>query len=130
MASDFMIGATVEGLTSLDELTTPLPDPQPQFRKFLEMERLGNLKLRGAGPQTVIWVFPMLEVEQVQELDDQLSDDPVYIQSLDRFDAPHVYEVLMNVPSPVQDGEHIQYFAGMRGGYEVEFIILAEVDGS
>jgi|SRR3990172_1038602 len=127
MASDFKIGVTSGGITSLDALGTPVPDPQHQFREFLEMERLGNMKLRGSGPNTLIWKFPLLEVNELAMLETFVSTDPIYIRSPKRDDIFGIFEALMNIPIPAQDGEHMPGFRGYRGGYEIEFVILSEV---
>jgi hypothetical protein len=126
MASDFKIGATSGNLTSLDELTVECPDPQPEFKKFQEMVRLGAQTLRGMGPQTIIWRFPLLEVGQVAQLETSIGTTK-YIRSKDRFDVFKVYEVISNIVPAKQDGDHVDRMSGIRSGYELEFIILSEV---
>ena len=127
MASDFMIGATAETLTALDELTTPLPDPQWEFREYRKMARLGDGSSMGIGPRSVVWVFPMLEPEQIAQLETFLGNSAIYIQTLKRDDTSAVYEVLMNWNDPAQDGKHQPGFKGWRIGHEIEFIVLNEV---
>jgi hypothetical protein len=129
MASTFMIGATAETLTSLDELTTPLPDPQWEFREYRKMVRLGDGSMQGLGPQTVTWGFPMLEPAQIAELEAFASDDPIYIQTPKRDDTSAIFEVLFNIPDPRQDGSHKAGLRGWRLGYELELIVLSEVEG-
>ncbi len=127
MASTFEIGTTSGGTTALDALTTPLPDPQWEFREYRKMVRLGDGSMQGVGPQTVIWVFPMLETEQLAQLESFLSPNPIYIQTLKRDDSVAVFEVLMNWSDPAQDGKHQPGFQGWRVGHEIEFIVLSEV---
>jgi hypothetical protein len=127
MTSIFQIGTTEPGLTSLDDLTTPLPDPQWEFREYRKMIRLGDGSLFGAGPRTVVWTFPMLEPDQIAQLETFLSDDPIYIQTLKRDDTIATFEVIMNVVDPAQDGKHQPGFRGWRVGHELEFIVLSEV---
>lgn len=127
MASDFKIGATSGGITSLDALVTPCPNPQPQFNKYRQMSRLGDLSLKGRGPQTIIWGFPLIEVEQIAMLETFKSNNPIYIQSRKRDDSLGVFEVLMNWLDPKQDGEHQNGFYGYRTGLVLEFIVLSEV---
>lgn len=125
MTSSFQIGATELGLTALDELTVPLPDPQPAFNQYRKMLRLGDGSMFGSGPQTVLWSFPLIEPEQLAQLESFLSTDAIYITTRDREDNFVTYEVLMTVPDPRQDGDHL--FQGVRSGYTLEFIVLSEV---
>lgn len=127
MASDFKIGSTSGGLTSLDELTTPCPDPQPRFDQYRKKDRLGDMSMKGRGPQTILWGFPLLEVEQIAQLDSFQSDVPIYIRSRKRDDTFGTFEVLMNIVDPREDGDHMNGFRGHRGNYPVEFIVLSEV---
>jgi hypothetical protein len=127
MTSQFKIGLTSGTMISLDELATPVQNPQPEFHEYRKMVRLGTMKLRGLGPQTVIWTFPLIEVEEVTQLEVYRSASPIYIQTRHRDDTIHVYEVDVNWPDPRQDGEHQSTFRGLRGGLILEFIILSEV---
>ena len=127
MASDFKIGSTSGGVTSLDALTTPLPDPQPQFNKYRTKERLDNLTVKGRGPQTIIWTFPLLAVDQLAQLETFQSSDPIYIRSTKRDDTFGVFEVRMNWNDPREDGDHANGFKGHRFNLSIEFIILSEV---
>ena len=130
MASLFMIGSTAETLTSLDELATPLPDPQWAFNEYKEMVKLGSLGVRGLGPQNVLWSFPMLETAQIAQLETFNTGEPLYIQTLKRDDTEAVFQVRMNWVEPSQDGEHKAGFQGWRMGLDIEMIILSEVGGS
>jgi hypothetical protein len=126
MASDFKIGTTSGGITSLDALTPPCPDPQPQFNEFRVMARLGDLSMKGRGPQTIIWTFPLIEVGEVAELETFQSANPIYIRSRKRDDTFGIFEVVMNWPDNRQDGDHINIL-GYRNGLALEFIVLSEV---
>ena len=130
MASIFMVGDTVETLTALDALTTPLPDPQPQFLKYRIKKRLGNMKMKGFGPSTILWEFPLAAVAEVTQVNALQSTTPIYIQSPNEDDVPAVFEVEINVPDPREDGEHKPGFRGHRFGLVVEFVVLSEVAGS
>ncbi len=127
MASTFKIGTTSGGVTALDALTTPLPDPQWEFQEYRKMERLDNLGVKGRGPQTVTWQFPILEVDQIAQLEIFKLDVPVYIQSLKRDDLSAVFEVRANWIDPRQDGDHRPGFRGYRMGFLIEFIVISEV---
>jgi hypothetical protein len=127
MASNFKIGTTSGGITSLDELTTPLPEPQQRFDQYRKKDRLGDMSMKGRGPQTVIWTFPLLEVAQLAQMETFQSDDPIYIRTAKRDDTFAVFEVVANWPDPREDGDHMNGLRGHRGNLIVEFIILSEV---
>lgn len=125
MASNFKIDETEVGLTALDALATPLPDPQPSFSEYREKVKLASGRMRGMGPQTVIWNFPMLEVEQIAALETFCETSPIYIRTRKRDDSFAVFEVIPNIPDPRHDADHL--FQGIRSGYSVEFTVLSEV---
>lgn len=127
MASNFKIGTTSGGITSLDALGTPCPDPQQSFNEFRRKDRLGDMTMKGRGPQTILWTFPLLEVEQLAQLETFQSDVPIYIQSSKRDDSLGVFEVLMNWIDPREDGDHMNGFHGHRGNLALEFVIISEV---
>lgn len=127
MASVFEIGLDSGSMTPLDQLTTPVPNPQPEFHQFRKMDRLGTMKLKGRGPRTVIWAFPLLEVEEVAQLETFKVDDPIFIRTRHRDDSLHIYEVEVNWPDPKQDGDHRPSFPGLRSGLVLEFIVISEV---
>lgn len=127
MASDYKIGSTSGGITSLDALSTPCPDPQAQFQEFRRKDRLGNMAMKGRGPQTVIWDFPLIDVDQIAQLETFQSDDPIYIQTRKRDDSLAVFEVQANWIDPREDGDHMGGLHGYRSGLQLEFIILSEV---
>jgi hypothetical protein len=127
MASDFKIGTTSGGITSLDALTTPCPDPQWEFHEYKKNVRLGDGSMRGLGPQSAMWNFPMIEDEQIAQLETFKSDDPIFIRSRKRDGTLAVFEVYMNWLDPRQDGDHMPGFQGYRSGLVIEFIVLSEV---
>lgn len=127
MTSNFKIGATIESLIPLDELSTQCPDPQWEFHEYKKNVRLGDGSMRGLGPQSAIWNFPVIEDNQIAELEDFKSADPIYIQTKKRDGSLGVFLVLMNWLDPRQDGDHMPGFQGYRSGLTIEFIILSEV---
>lgn len=127
MTSNFMIGIASNDMDPLDGLTVPLPDPQPEFKQFRRKDRLGDMTMKGRGPVTIIWGFPLPTVEQVAQLNTFQSDDPIFIQSPNKDDVFTVYEVLINVPDPREDGNHRTGFRGYREGFDVEFIVVSVV---
>lgn len=124
MASNFRIDTTLVGLTALDELATSLPDPQPEFREYRKMVRLGDGSMHGVGPQTIVWSFPVLETEQIAMLESFITGEPIYISSRKRDDSFGDFWVIASVPDPRQDADHL--FQGIRSGYALEFIVIQE----
>jgi|GEM_PF-1783108 len=127
MASDFKIGSTSGGITSVDELATPCPEPQPKFNNFRRKDRLDDFTVKGRGPQTIVWDFPLLEVAQIAQLETFQSTDPIYIRSTKRDDTFGVFEVRMNWIDPREDGDHANGFKGHRFNLTIEFIVIEEV---
>lgn len=127
MASIFQIGATEGTLTPLDELATPLPDPQQSFAQYRRKDKLGDMTLKGRGPKTILWAFPLVTVNEIAQIIALQSDDPIYVQSVKQDDTPAVYQVIMTTPDPREDGEHMNGFQGYRGNFSIEFIVLSEV---
>lgn len=61
---DVMIGTTFEGMTSLDELETPLEQPKFEFLDWQDTMTLEDNTERGVGSQMARWTFPYLESAQ------------------------------------------------------------------
>ena len=127
MASNFKIGTTAEGMTALDALTVACPDPQPQFNEFRRKDRLGDMSMQGRGPKTIIWGFPLIDVEQIAQLKTFQATVSIYIQSRKGDDTLGVFEVRMNWIEPKEDGDHMGGFYGYRSGLVLEFIVVSEV---
>jgi hypothetical protein len=127
MASNFKIGTTAGGITSLDALGTPCPDPQWEFQQYRKMDKLADGSMRGRGPNTIVWSFPMLEDDQIAVLAGFISTSSVFIQSKKRDGTTAIYETTMNWTDPRQDGDHMQGFVGYRSGLTIEFLVWAVV---
>ncbi len=129
MPSEYMIGATLESLTSLDELAVPVDNPLGDFRQYLKKIKLGDLSMRGLGPRTIVWNFALMEdVEQIEQLAQFDSTQPIYIRSRRRDDTFGTFEVLMNWIEPREDGNRQPGFLGTRFEFVIEFTVLSEVD--
>ena len=126
MASRYKIGATSESMDALDALTTPVPDPQSEYRKYADKVKLGDGTYFGRGSSRVIWEFAMLDMDEQAQIITSLAS-AVYIQSPDVDDVDTVYQVTPNLPDPRESGSHKAFFPGYRTGLMVEFIILAVI---
>jgi len=127
MASRYMIGTSSGDMDSLDTLETPIPDPQAEIYKYQSKIKLGNRRLKGIGPQTVVWEFAMLEIEQQTALAAFNIEAAIYIQTPDKDEVDTVYEVEANWPDPRESGSHKASFNGYRAGLRIEFTVLSEV---
>ena len=83
MASSFKIGTSVAGLTSLDELTTWVPDPRSFYQQFSRLVNLGSGLKRGAGYPITTWSYGDLTQAQREQLRTFCSgaSAEVYIQT-------------------------------------------------
>lgn len=68
MTSEFKIGSTLVGITTLDALTVFVPDPRTSFRPYSKMIDLGSGLKRGAGWPTAEWNYGFLTQEQREQL--------------------------------------------------------------
>jgi len=127
MASDFKIGTTAGGITSLDALATPCPDPQWEFQQYRKMDKLADGSMRGRGPITITWTFPLISDAQVAVLAAFISTSAVYIQSKKRDGTTAIYETTMNWTDPRQDGDHMNGLVGYRTNIAIEFLAWAVV---
>lgn len=127
MASRFKTGLSAIALTSLDELTTPVPDPQPEYLKYSEKVKLGNGQYLGRGKPSIIWEFPLMEIAEQEQALTEVATSPMYIQSPDENDDDAIWQVEPNVPDPRESGSHKPGFKGYRTGLLIEFVVLAEV---
>ncbi len=103
MASQFRIDDTFGGLTALDALATPLPDPQPAFNEYRKMVKLGDGSLFGTGPQVIVWTFPVIEPEQVTMLETFFTGEAIYISSRKRDDTFGTFNAIAHLPLPGSD---------------------------
>jgi hypothetical protein len=127
MASEYQIGTTIETLTALDALATPLPNPMPDFQEYRRKDRLGDMSMKGRGPRTILWKLAISEIPEVEQLEVFMTGDPIYIRSKKRNDIFAVFQVLMNLLDPRHDGVRLPGFVGNRMENEYEFIVLNEV---
>jgi len=68
MASEFKIGATLGGITSLDILPTPVLDPTTDFKPYSKLIDLGSGLKRGAGYATAKWIYGYITEAQRNQL--------------------------------------------------------------
>ncbi len=129
MASNFKIGTTLEGITSLDALTTWIPDPKTEFRFYSKQLDLGSGLKRGAGWPITTWTYGFLTQAQREQLRTfcTTASAEVYIQTRtrdeDTGETPSlfkIYKAVMTWP------EHEEYRASRRLDFVITFTCLEE----
>lgn len=125
--SNFQIGTSLLTMTPIDELTTPLPDMQSNYFPYARTVNLGSGGVRGLGAPYATWTFPILEIDQYNQLRQFCSGAmaAVYIQTKIDDDTFSIFTGDMIVPLEPQNR-----FYGQRKNYTVTFKNLVEVTGS
>ena len=126
MASSFMIGTT-SSTTSLDALTTPLPDPRSSYLPYARVNNKGNGGTRGIGSPVAQWQFQILSVEQYNQLKTFCAgaSADVYINTKLDDDTFETFQGTMIWPNEPQDRWY-----GERKNFTVLFRNLILVEGS
>jgi hypothetical protein len=102
MASSYEIGTTLETLTALDALTTPVVEPNFEFQQFGDEVTLGNGSTRGIGFPIARWIFAVIDDGGAQRT--QLKSfcaeksAPVYITTNDNSGTFKTYSAIMHWP--------------------------------
>ena len=66
--ANFEIGTTLEGMTNIENLEVPLELPRSEYVPYARIVNLGNGGKRGLGFPIATWIFPLLTVEQRDQL--------------------------------------------------------------
>jgi len=127
MPSEFMIGTTLEGMTALDELTTPVDNPQWEYAPYSKLVTLADGTARGLGTPKIVWQFPMLEVDQIDALRTLCpgASAEIYFRSKIYDDTFVTFAGTMIWPVS-KDGAHKASFHGHRADLTIEFRNLVE----
>jgi hypothetical protein len=65
---EFEIGTTEGGMTDVELLTTPVPAPKSSYQPYARVYNTGNGGTRGVGSPIATWTFPLLSVDQYNQL--------------------------------------------------------------
>lgn len=66
--AEFEIGSTLVGMTNIEALATPLELPKSEYYPYARTVNLGDGGRRGVGYPMAAWTFPLLTVEQRDQL--------------------------------------------------------------
>jgi len=127
MSSPFELGTTLVSMTPIDELTIPLPDMKSNYFPYTRVAGLGNGGVRGLGAPYATWTFPILEIDEYNQLRvySPGAMASVYVHTKLDDDTFAVFAGDMIVPLVPQDRNN-----GMRKNVTVEFRNLVLVEGS
>ena|SRR5271157_2004117 len=64
----FQIGTTLEGMTNLENLATPVVPPKSHFTQYADQVPLGDNTVRGVGAPTAHWHWDFLTQAQRDQL--------------------------------------------------------------
>jgi len=121
--ADFEIGTTEEGMTNIEILTEPLDPPKSEFLPYARIVNLGNGGKRGVGFPVAIWNFPLMTLEQRDQLKIFCPDASaaVFIRTKKNDDSYAVFEAVMIWP------ENEDRWYGIKRNYQILFRNLIEV---
>ena len=102
--SEFMIAAYDDGQAGLDllsELTEPVPWPQASYKPYAEVEDLGDLTKLGVGWPSAEWRFPLLTLDQRNQLREycETASARVYVRTIDDGGTYNDYLAVMVWPA-------------------------------
>lgn len=98
--ADYEIGTTLEGMTNIESLATPLPVPRAPFRDSARRVRAASGRVYGQGFASCEWLFSPLSSAQRAQLKTFCADESanVYIKTLASNDTYKVYQAVMVWP--------------------------------
>ena len=65
---EFAIGTTLEEITNLSELETPVEHPKSEYLPYARTVNKGNGGRRGVGSPVAVWNFPLLSIDERNQL--------------------------------------------------------------
>jgi hypothetical protein len=121
--ADFQIGTTYEGMTNIEELTTPLELPKSEYQPYARVANLGSGGRRGVGFPVAAWTFPLLTVEQRDQLKTFCpgASAHVYIRTKLNDDTYADFEGTMLWH------ENEERWYGVKRNYRIEFRTLVPI---
>lgn len=116
--AEFAIGTTEEGMTNIEQLTTPLPVPKSAFLPYTRTVMLGSGATRGVGAPIASWTFPVLSIDEYSQLKTFCpgSSASIFIQTKIDNDTYAVFSGDIIWPNEPQDRWY-----GVRRNFSVQF---------
>lgn len=121
--AEFEIGATEEELTNIEILAEPLDPPKSEFFPYARTVNLGSGGKRGVGFPMAAWSFPLMTVEQRDQLKTFCPDasGEVYIRTKKNDDTYAIFQAIMIWP------ENEDRWYGIKRNYQIVFRNLVEI---
>jgi hypothetical protein len=115
--AEFEIGTTLGGMTNIQSLTVPLDLPKSEYAPYARSVNLGSGGKRGVGSPMATWIFPLMTVEQRDQLKSFCTgaSAAVYIRTKLNDDTYADFSATMIWP----DGEERWY--GVKRNYSILF---------
>lgn len=121
---EYKIGTILVGMTNIESLTTPVPNPKPFYRPYVEIVETLSGNDFGRGPAEVDWVWNIFTREQRDQLRTFCtgSSSLVYIRTRtnDNSDEYKNYQAVMHWPLDEERD------AGKRLDFKITFTHLVE----
>jgi hypothetical protein len=112
--SEFEIGTSEGTLTAIDLLTNPLPDPKSNYFPYSRKVNTGAAKEVGVGAPFATWTFPVMDVDQYNQL--RTFEGDVVIRTKLDDDSFAMFEAYASFPLDPQNRWYSQ-----RQNYTVTF---------
>lgn len=123
--TSFEIGTDYGSLTNIESLTTPLELPKSEYFPYSRTVNLGDGGKRGVGFPMASWTFPLLTVEQRDQLKSFCTDasNEVYIRTKLNDDTYAAFTATMIWP------ENEDRWYGVKRNYTIIFRNLVALGG-
>jgi hypothetical protein len=114
---EFEIGTSYELLENIQELTTPLELPKSEYFPYARTVNLGSGHKRGIGFAMATWTFPIMTVEQRDQLKEFCPDasGEIYIRTKLNDDTYAAFVGIMIWP------ENEERWYGHKRNYQIVF---------
>jgi hypothetical protein len=118
MMANFAIDETLEGLTNIESLAVPLPEPKSTYQPYSRLVIKGNGAAQGVGAPVASWTFALLSITEYNQLRTFCpgASAEIYIHTKKDDDTFADFSCTMIVPNDPQD----RWYA-VRKNYTVTF---------
>jgi len=124
---EFEIGATLDDMTNLSDLETPVEHPKSSYLPFARTVNKGNGGKRGVGFPVAQWDFPLLTLAERNQLKEfcEGASAHIFIRTKKNDDTYADFEGEMIWPDSTEDRWY-----GEKKNFSILFRNLIEVESS
>ena len=121
MTHEFEIGTSEGTMTNLAALDMPVEAPRSAYAPYAKLVRLGDGSTRGLGYPQAQWSFPLLTLEERDQLKTFCADASavVYIRTKLNDDTYADFRAVMHWPE-----EEERWLAGVKQSLTIRFTML------